>query len=546
MRQPDWLKTDAWVPWSNGPGHDVWAALSAAWTGDLPTLRRLVAANPDLRQCDEGYREPITLAILAAQGDVVAWLLAGDPDTDSAAFGSLPETPQRAACDPDYAAVAELVARHQRERYGVRLPEAEQVAEAIRQRGLPAVEALLDADPALLSAADQRGNQPLHWAALTRNLALLDLLLDRGAAIDVRRPDGARPIEVAFGDYHYRTWYRERGRAMASWHAVVGYLLARGAEYDLVIAAHLGDLETAEALVSSDPALVHALPPYNGYYSGYPLRVAAGAGHLEVVELLLDHGADPNRCEPHLAPWGGALHAAAGKGHREVCEVLVAAGANLDQEVESSGNVVTMAGHWHHAELQTWLLEQGARWPFWHLIREGMKDELERRIAEDPEGAGDLRHFAEAAATGDVALRELFLRVRPDAWEACEPFSGPTPEATAELFAAGLEPSRASWLGVTMAHELAAKGDLPQLQVFMDHGADLEAVDDALRSTPLGYAARAGRLDAVAWLLDRGADPNGGAADWARPLAWAAAMGRTEVAELLRRRGAQPVNATGA
>ncbi len=80
----------------------------------------------------------------------------------------------------------------------------------------------------------------------------------------------------------------------------------------------------------------------------------------------------------------------------------------------------------------------------------------------------------------------------------------------------------------------------------MDHGADLEAVDDALRSTPLGYAARAGRLDAVAWLLDRGADPNGGAADWARPLAWAAAMGRTEVAELLRRRGAQPVNATGA
>ncbi len=155
------------------------------------------------------------------------------------------------------------------------------------------------------------------------------------------------------------------------------------------------------------------MPPYNGYYSGYPLRVAAGAGHLEVVELLLDHGADPNRCEPHLAPWGGALHAAAGKGHREVCEVLVAAGANLDQEVESSGNVVTMAGHWHHAELQTWLLEQGARWPFWHLIREGMKDELERRKPMIPMalGTSPLRRGRRRPVCPRCG--SSFLRVRP-------------------------------------------------------------------------------------------------------------------------------------
>ena len=54
MQQPDWLKTDTWVPWSNGPGNDVWVALTAAWTGDLPTLQRLIDANPDLRTCDEG------------------------------------------------------------------------------------------------------------------------------------------------------------------------------------------------------------------------------------------------------------------------------------------------------------------------------------------------------------------------------------------------------------------------------------------------------------------------------------------------------------
>jgi len=85
------------------------------------------------------------------------------------------------------------------------------------------------------------------------------------------------------------------------------------------------------------------------------------------------------------------------------------------------------------------------------------------------------------------------------------------------------------------------------LQVFMDTAPTSKRWTDrpAVDANRLRAGARA-ELDSVAWLLDRGADPNGGAADWARPLAWAAAMGRTEVAELLRRRGAQPVNATGA
>jgi len=537
MRQPDWLKTDAWVPWSNGPGNDVWAALTAAWTGDLPTLQRLIAAYPELRHCDEGYREPITLAILAARADVVAWLLQGNPDTDSAAFGILPDVPQRAQYDPDYAVVAELVTRHQREVYGVR-PEGEQLAELIRQRDVAAVAALIDADLSLIEAADGRGNQPLHWAALTRNLAMIDLLLERGAAIDARRPDGARPIEVAFGDYHYRTWYREKGRAMASWHAVAGYLLARGAEYDLVMAAHLGDVERVEQLVSAEPELANALPAYVTYYSGFPLRVAAGAGHVEVVEVLLARGADPNRCEPHLAPWGGALHAAAGKGHRQVCELLLAAGANLDQEIESSGNVVTMAGHYHHLELQNWLLEQGAKWPYWHLARHEMADELAARLDEDPEGVRDIRNFAEAAQTGNRRLRELFLSRRPDCWEVCEPFCGPTPQATAELLVAGLDPCRASWVGITMAHELAGRGDLAQLEVFVAHGADLEAVDDASRATPLGWAARRGQAKAVRYLLDQGADPNGGGAGWSRPLAWVADGPDDEIGTMLRRAGA--------
>ncbi|MCC7495780.1 MAG: ankyrin repeat domain-containing protein [Fimbriimonadaceae bacterium] len=537
MRQPDWMRTDAWRIWNGGPGNLVWTVLQTAWDGDLPALQRLLAAHPELLTCQEGYRQPVTLAIQRGHVEMVAWLLEQGLDVTSAGF-SLPRTPQRAAYDPRYAAVQELLATYLRERFGVR-PAGETIAAAIRERDLAAVTALLAADPSLVTAADANGNSPLHWAALTRNLRLIDLLLQRGAPIDARRPDGARPIEVAFGDYHYRTWYRERGQAMASWHAVVGYLLARGAEYDLVVAAHLGDVEHAEELLRADPSQARALPAYVTYYSGYPLRVAAEAGHRALVELLLAHGADPNRPEPGIAPRGGALNAAAGKGRRAICELLLAHGADPNQDVESSGNVVSMAAHFGHHELVEWLLTQGAQWPEWYLIDRRLAPELAARIAEQPAVGRDVMTFLAAAETGERALWEQFPRCRPDIWQHSEAFWGPTVEATTELLAAGLDPSRAGWLGVTAAHRLAGQGNLPQLTVFLDHGADLTATDDEYASTPLGWAAREGQLAAAELLLARGADPTAAAAAWARPLVWAETNGHAPIATRLRAAGAR-------
>jgi hypothetical protein len=53
------------------------------------------------------------------------------------------------------------------------------------------------------------------------------------------------------------------------------------------------------------------------------LREAARGGHVDVVELLLEHAADPN-CPP-------ALPAAAAGPHADVVWRLLAAGAKLDQ-----------------------------------------------------------------------------------------------------------------------------------------------------------------------------------------------------------------------
>ena len=48
--------------------------------------------------------------------------------------------------------------------------------------------------------------KPIHWAVMTRQLDLIDELLARGADINAARQDGARPIQLTNGDYHYRGW----------------------------------------------------------------------------------------------------------------------------------------------------------------------------------------------------------------------------------------------------------------------------------------------------------------------------------------------------
>ena len=67
-----------------------------------------------------------------------------------------------------------------------------------------------------------------------------------------------------------------------------------------------------------------------------PISVAASRDDLEMVKLLLDHGADPNLPEEG-APRGHALWDAVYHERREMARVLVEHGADPNAMVESSG-----------------------------------------------------------------------------------------------------------------------------------------------------------------------------------------------------------------
>ena len=71
---------------------------------------------------------------------------------------------------------------------------------------------------------------------------------------------------------------------------------------------------------------------------------------------------------------------------------------------------------------------------------------------------------------------------------------------------------------------------------LLDAGARTDVRDDLLKSTPLGWACRWGRVPIVKELLRRGIDPNEPDAEpWATPRAWAHKMERREILELLDR-----------
>jgi len=542
MNPPDALKTNQPLKWSTGSGTEVWALFCACVTGDFASVRRLLEQDPSLARCHYHYHKPLYFAVRENRLDVAAFLLERDPDPIAFGFNdSLLEI----ARDRGYAGMERLLETMLSERHGISA-RGEPVAAAIRAHDRPLTRTLLEAEPALLHAGDLRSNRPLHWAVMTRQIELVDELLQRGADIDDRRCDGARPIHLTNGDYYFRGWRDVPKDWPTTPEEVYRHLVSRGANVDLGMACATGDLARVREWLDRDPSLVNRVSDYHSGYpgGGAPIKNAAARGHLEIVRLLLEHGADPNLPEEGIAPQGHALYAAAANGHYEIAKLLLEHGAHPNAEVESSADTlsrVVMNGDRRLVEL---LCAQGAARAMHHLAYYNDLQTAAAVFAANPALANDPEALANAAHEGHPGFVRLMLRYQPDlprrltfpAWAV-----GAKTRALNELlFEHGLNPSAPDWLGITPLHHFARSGDVEQAETFLDHGAELHARDEDLCSTPLGWAAKFGQKPMVEFLLQRGAKPNlPDDPPWATPLAWATRRGHATVADLLRCHGAQ-------
>ena len=164
MTQPDALKKNEPLKWSTGTGTDVWALFCACIAGDLETVQRLLKKDPALARSHYNYRKPLYFAVRENRLEVAAFLLERDPDPIGLAVN---DSLLDIARDRGYAEMERLLETRLAERHGIS-SRGEPVAAAIRQRDLSKARGLLDASPELLRAGDQRANQPIHWAVMTR------------------------------------------------------------------------------------------------------------------------------------------------------------------------------------------------------------------------------------------------------------------------------------------------------------------------------------------------------------------------------------------
>lgn len=523
-------------------GEALWALFHAAVANEVGTIRRLIRNDPSLVHAEYWYTQPLHFAVREGNLEAAQALLAAGADPTFIRYGG--ENLAVVARDRGHDAVASLIDEAIIRATGGQ-PEDHEIHTASAASDLVTVRRLLTADSTLVHGRNAAGATPLHLAVPTGSIELVGVLLDAGADIEALQGGGDpygggtyscdrfKPIDLAI-------WTSQFWGERKDW-KMVDYLLARGADCTLTIAAAIGDTVRVRHLLDSDPGLVTRAHPCGRN----ALSTAIQFGHFEIASLLLNNGADPNRPEGRYAPLGAALFFATRHENTELCRLLLEKGANPASYIDSSGSALTNT---RDKTLRTLLYRYGATMDAFSYLWEDNVDAIAVMAALDPETVGQSGcggAFAAVVSKGDWDLLYLLLArgVRvPTVLTSCRTYLWRQPEMTRILLEHGMDPNLPDWQFRTPLHDLcnvdgkgrADENRLALLDLFLAFGANINAVEVEYHSTPLGWAARNGLQDMVEALLVRGADPRlPGDVPWATPLSWAKKRGHVAVVQQL-------------
>jgi ankyrin repeat protein len=248
-----------------------------------------------------------------------------------------------------------------------------------------------------------------------------------------------------------------------------------------------GDIEAVRALLDRDPALIRSRDK-DGYTM---LHLAAKAGHLQLVELLVARGT-PVDIRSHDGSNLTALHLAAGENQLDTVTLLLEKGADIDALSKGARyrdwNALAFATYNNHKSMVELLIRKGAAVKtvaLWLAVYKGYTDIAELLLANG----------AEVDIPGRKYWGPLHKAVEMG-----------RPEMVQLLLEHGADVNRKSYGKSTPLHAIIFwKRDHKEVtRLLLAHGAEVNAVN-AYLETPLHQAARYGFTGTAALLLEKGA-----------------------------------------
>lgn len=547
--------------------------------GNLEAVRALLARRPEIVDLLPGGPSgseirALHIAVMARDVEMTRLLLESGADTRDGIWPNRDATgPRTIAEERGYDEIVALMTAHEETRGARRVNALDdgvrRLRDAMMTGGEEAVIAVLESEPELAVMCPPDGVTMLHRAAQYGLLRVARWLLDHGA--DVNKPSqpdfwrwkGRTPLEFA-------VWEFAADSDRSAREAMAALLIERGAELTPLAAAALGRLDdlascpleslqgkaVLQAAVRGDRPdvlrrlLERGLDPNERmqlgqledqtFSSGGPLLEAVNTGRIDMARLLLAHGADPNASVYTAGSATGAAYNGGSPRTRAPDQAMI------DLMVEHGGWIGASAvGYIRNVELARRML-QGEIDP--HPESGTLSGE---KVAEQILWGGASGRSAEIVRMALERIdwpgddpRWFWLLWRPlPGHRDLDDVERADSRATFGLILDRCNPNlQAPESGQTMLHEVIARDHgvgVALATMLLDAGARTDIRDEFLKSTPLGWACRWGRVALVELLLARGADAiEAGAEPWATPLAWTERRHHAGIASMLRQHGA--------
>ena len=367
------------------------------------------------------------------------------------------------------------------------------VVAAAGRGDLETVRQLVDDNPAWIHTVGSHGRTMLWESAYRGKLEMVQFLLERGA--DMNLP----------GCYHIQHRIEITPYCIARYEGrdcVADYLLQHGATVDIHTAAYLKDYDAVHSHLDNDADLVN---------SGYLQAVMLPAG-------------EPHTFEHRETEWATPLCYAIVGGNPAIVELLISRGATVEPHSE---RFLDYAIAYDRVEIAKLLLENGA------------DPSKAPRILDDTSEMSVLLK-AHGVPPKDINAKNQNW---PPLVYACRGDNGEHPDEIQSLLALGADINIQNYKGKTGLHYAAKAGFLKVINLLIENGANLDALDndgetplfEAIRSTIKSGKKQRAALEA---LLIKGANPNVKNRKGLTPLQVAKRMRRAEagrIVELLQK-----------